>query len=246
MSTAKRNCRRNGSWVFHLGAFLHFSEDPFMSIRKAFTLIELLVVIAVIALLMGILSPALLKAREQAKFAVVNSELYGIGIALEAYAMDNKNKYPPTREDCVEGEHHHQLPKELVKQGYLPEPPADTWMASGMEDRFNPGYTYKYWSVGEVIRDRDMIDKWLRAKLWVPDGFPNQESDQGQKYSDPESSPVTWVIFSLGPRFDREKMKEWHWPVPKKTWYDPKTRSGLITRTRLRKGRHIGSFEGNR
>jgi len=96
-----------------------------MSVKRAFTLIELLVVIAIIALLMGILTPALSLARERAKIVVVNSELYGIGIAIEAYAMDNGNKYPPTREDCIEGEHHHQLPKELAKQGYLPEPPGD-------------------------------------------------------------------------------------------------------------------------
>ena len=74
-----------------------------MSIKKAFTLIELLVVSAVIALLVGVSIPAMSRAREQAKIAVVNCELYGISIALEAYAMYNKNKYPPTREDCVEG-----------------------------------------------------------------------------------------------------------------------------------------------
>jgi len=213
-------------------------------VKRGFTLIELLVVIAVIALLLGILLPVLGRARLQAKVVVVNAELREISMALDAYSFDNSDKYPPTREDCMEGEHHHQLPKELVKYGYLPEPPSGTWMACGMEDRFNRRYTYKYWAVGEVIRDRDIIDKWLRAKLWIPDGFPSRNSDEGRKYSEPQSSPVTWVIFSQGPKFNLNELKEMHYPVPRKTWYNPKTRKGIITRMRLKKGRHIGSFEG--
>ena len=57
--------------------------------KRGFTLIELLVAIAIISLLMAISMPALYQAREQAKMVVVNGELYGIGIALEAYAMEN-------------------------------------------------------------------------------------------------------------------------------------------------------------
>jgi len=203
----------------------------------------LLVVIAVIALLLGILLPGLGRARLQAKVLVVNAELREIGMALDAYSADNNDKYPPTREDCMQGEHHHQLPKELVLYGYLPGPPSGTWMACGMEDRFNRGYTYKYWGVGEVIRDRNIIDKWLRAKLWVPDGFPTHDSNEGRKYSNPQNSPVTWVIFSQGPKFNLNKMQEMHYPVPRKTWYNSESRKGIITRMRLKKGWHIGSFE---
>jgi prepilin-type N-terminal cleavage/methylation domain-containing protein len=224
--------------------FLTFKVlDSFM--KRGFSLVEILVVMGVLGLLLGILMPALARVRLQAKILVVNAELREIGMALEEYASDNCSKYPPTREDCMLGEHHHQLPKELVRYGYLPEPPAGTWMASGMEDRFYLGHTYKYWGVGEVIRDRDIIDKWLHAKLWVPDGFPGRESDEGQKYSEPQISPVTWVIFSRGPEFNLAEMQQMHYPVPTKTWYSPKTRKGIITRLRLRKGRHIGSFENN-
>ena len=212
--------------------------------KRAFTLIELLVVIAIISLLMAILIPSSSRAREQAKILVVNAELYDIGMALESYFMDNDNKYPPTREDCMLGEHYHQLPKELVDQRYLPEPPHGTWMATNMEDKFNKEYTYKYWAVGEVIFDRNKIHSYLKAKLWIPDGFPDNEKSYGKKYDDPVTSPVTWVLYSQGPRFDRVKMGTLHYPVPKKTWYNPKTRSGVITRMRLKKGQHIGSFEG--
>ena len=43
--------------------------------------------------------------------------------------------------------------------------------------------------------------------------------------------------------FDLNNMKELNYPVPKRTWYDPKTGTGVIVRMRLKKGRQIGSFE---
>ncbi len=211
--------------------------------KRGFTLLEVLVVIGVIALLIAVLLPALSRAREQAIILAVNAELKQIGLAIELYMEDHHGKHPPTREDCVLKLHHHQLPKELVEGGYLPTPDSHTWMSAGMEDRFNEGCTYKYWGVGEVIRDRNIIDKWAKAKLWVPENFPDRDSEHGQKFDDPKDSPVTWIIYSLGPRYDQQRVKELNGPVRKKTWYDPKSRSGLLTRVRLNEGRHVGTFE---
>jgi len=62
--------------------------------RKGFTLVELLVVIAIIALLMGILMPALAKVKSLANRMACGTNLAGIGKAILVYAGDNDDDYP--------------------------------------------------------------------------------------------------------------------------------------------------------
>lgn len=62
---------------------------------RGFTLIELLVVIAVIALLIGILLPALGKARESARTLKCTVNQRQVVTALVAYSNDYKQQFPP-------------------------------------------------------------------------------------------------------------------------------------------------------
>jgi prepilin-type N-terminal cleavage/methylation domain-containing protein len=70
--------------------------------RRAFTLVELLVVISIIALLIGILLPALGAAREEARKVTSSTQLKGIHQNMVIFSQSNKGYYPGMTSSGVE------------------------------------------------------------------------------------------------------------------------------------------------
>ena len=76
---------------------MHISLRHHSKSYTAFTLIELLVVISIIALLIGILLPALGAARKSARNAICASNIRQIAIGHLSYAQDNRSFMPAAR-----------------------------------------------------------------------------------------------------------------------------------------------------
>ncbi len=72
--------------------------------RRAFTLIELLVVIAIIALLVGLLLPALGHAREAGRNIKCQANIRNQAQALIAYTVDYRGLFPPVLHDAPDPE----------------------------------------------------------------------------------------------------------------------------------------------
>jgi prepilin-type N-terminal cleavage/methylation domain-containing protein len=218
---------------------------------RGFTLVETLVVIAILALLAAILLPSLARARLRSRVVVVHSDLRQITLALESYAMEQKDQFPPTRQSCGT-DILYQLPVELAHKRYLPTSP-DAQIRSFMEDLFNSGLTYRYRAPGAVWQNGVLMDfpdsTWRpRAKIWVPNDVPHCEDDQGRYYADRTGeppSPVSYAVWSLGPEPDCPRFPRWEdgtlnqtkMPLLREYWLTPThSTAGLITHFRMKKG----------
>lgn len=192
--------------------------------RGGFTLVELLVVVAIIALLLGIMVPALSQARLTARVVVAHAELRGVRQAMSMYREENDQQIPPTRFSCSTRTAY-ELPVELGP--YLPGGQKNGVAIVDMPDPFT-GEGYKYRAVGAAIMNETTVME-NAATLWVPDDFPQSRSLTGRYYDDPASSPARYAVWSMGPNPDAPKFDiPGRLPIPRRYWFDRSDKVGVI------------------
>jgi prepilin-type N-terminal cleavage/methylation domain-containing protein len=205
----------------------------------AFTLVELLVVIAIIGILAALMLPVLARGREKANVARVHAELYGIGVALDMYSTDNAGKVPPVRVNCNSdlAEHWCELPVELARDNYLARS-EKAGCEANLQDVFSPDHTYKYAAPGPQLLNGDLAGNY---QLWVPTNAPNDMSGGGKYFTSSITSPVKWVVWSLGPQPGSKKTLMTHSPLTSDSWYRRIGDGGVILRYADRNGTQFNS-----
>ena len=121
--------------------------------RKAFTLIELLVVVSIIAVLVAMLLPGLMRARTLARSAKCKSNLRQQLVALHAYAMDYKGFGPHER-----GVNFNYDPDAVAANSWTNGGSAGRWMKKlclYVGATSNTAYTTQVWSYDTRTPDKD-------------------------------------------------------------------------------------------
>lgn len=78
--------------------------------RRAFTLVELLVVVGIVALLIGILLPAVNRARRQARLIQCANNVRQICASVFAYAAEYHGKFPPSLSNSSPAQYWYNVP----------------------------------------------------------------------------------------------------------------------------------------
>lgn len=180
-----------------------------------FTLLELLVVIAIIAILAGLLLPALAKARDTAKRGACASNLKQVYLGIQLYAEDHDGLLPTkfevkknvlTADDIAKGKQLNTLANgiQTVMVRYTgtsvfrcPADRGDAVDSTPVVKRKGDSYEVKGWEAEKAVKDPQKVRLEYAAKLDLGgDPFKPWEADDpakvAEKISKNELGPVHW------------------------------------------------------
>lgn len=145
-------------------------------VRSGFTLIELLVVIAVIAVLIGVLLPALARARDASRIVKCRSNIRQVTMASILYANDCKDQLWDSGQYSMDPIWYHETPNRRPPYGKgiifeyfggddsVAECPVTKRRASDWQDGWGPP-RYAFNPSRDLITDYTVLDETRGAKL---------------------------------------------------------------------------------
>lgn len=180
---------------------LRFNVDS----RRGFTLIELLVVVAVIAILIGILLPALGRARGAAQQLQSNSTKRQLMIGLLTYASENDQWLPGinTSGKRLQGPVSAQTIDLLGQRSGMPVQIND-WMTMALGGSDLPSNReHRFFTLLDRFRDPAMREN---VPVWVAGGPGNREMDEWLELNGKPSIPATSYLMPMNFQLAGEKV----------------------------------------
>lgn len=142
-----------------------------VSRSRGFTLVELLVVIGIIAVLIGVLLPALNKAREASKAVKCAANLNQVGVGFAMYVAENRGTYPAAY---------------LYNTG-----PASPHVAGGSAGDRTLGYTHWSWLIYSTGRKQTIPEGAFSCPSFDDGGLPPTNPKLEDMFTNQQREPST-------------------------------------------------------